>query len=53
MKEKKKMVGIRCRCLEPPVKKDKEKMRIVMCPVCGKVYRTDRTDDVCFSCSKV
>jgi hypothetical protein len=23
-----------------------------MCPICGRIYRTDREDQVCFNCRK-
>lgn len=50
MKKKKKMVGVRCQCHEPPARESG--MRTVMCPRCGKIYRTDKEDDICFSCQR-
>ncbi|MGB9869647.1 hypothetical protein [Methanothermobacter sp.] len=49
---RKKMVGIRCQCTDPVVERKDSGMRTVMCPICGRIYRTDRKDDVCFSCRK-
>jgi len=48
----KKMVGIRCQCSDPAVKRRGSGMRTVMCPICGRIYRTDREDQVCFNCRK-
>ena len=48
----KKMVGIRCQCQDRPVPIEKEKIRTVRCPKCGKVYKTNRLEDICFDCRK-
>jgi uncharacterized OB-fold protein len=48
----KKMVGIKCQCQDRPVPIEKEKVVMVQCPSCGKVYKTNRDDSWCFDCRK-
>lgn len=48
----KKMVGIKCQCQDRPIPIEKEKVVMVQCPSCGKVYKTNREDNWCFDCRK-
>ncbi|QUH23353.1 hypothetical protein HYG87_06055 [Methanobacterium alkalithermotolerans] len=50
-KKSKKMVGIRCQCQDRPVAIKKENLHTVQCPVCLKVYKSNRQDPICFSCN--
>lgn len=49
-KKSKKMVGIRCQCQDRPVPILKEKIRTVQCPICHKLYKSNRQEKTCFSC---
>jgi len=49
-KKSKKMVGIRCQCQDRAVPISKDEMCVVQCPVCLKIYKTNHTENICFSC---
>ncbi len=38
--------------LRPPSKTSLGDLRRVMCPACGKLYRTNRKTDLCLDCEK-
>lgn len=44
------MVGIRCQCQDRPVSIEKERLKTVQCPKCGKVYKTNKEGNICFNC---
>ncbi|WP_171899136.1 hypothetical protein [Methanobacterium congolense] len=46
----KKMVGVRCQCQERAVKR-KKLLRRVRCRRCGKLFTTNREEEICFDCS--
>lgn len=49
-KESKIMVGIKCQCQDRAVERPKPLLRQTMCKKCGKIFKTNRTEDVCFKC---
>lgn len=51
-KESNIMVGIRCQCQDRAVERPEPLIRHTFCKKCGKKFKTNRKEDICFKCEK-
>lgn len=51
-KESKVMVGIKCQCKDRAVERPEPLLKQTRCKICGKIFKTNRMEDICFKCDK-
>lgn len=46
------MVGIKCQCQDRAIKRPGPLIRYTFCKKCGKKFKTNKNEDICFKCAK-